>query len=312
MALLGYARVSTGEQQTGGQEEALRRAGAARVFTETASGAARARPELERCLAALKPGDVLLVVRLDRLARSLAHLLEIVAGLEARGVGFRSLADPIDTTSAQGRLTLAILGAVAEFERALIRERTKAGLARARAEGRRAGNPALATSEGRRALARARDHARSAALIEGSGPLVALLARLRPATPWESVARIAAAQGLARPAGGGGAGGGGGGRGGAWTRDALIRAARRFVRDGILPGSVLERSPPAPSAESLVATLAALHAALARDGAAPSLAALARALEAARIATPRGGRRWSPSSVRHLLDRAVAAGLIRS
>jgi DNA invertase Pin-like site-specific DNA recombinase len=296
MALIGYARVSTGEQTLAQQAEALRAAGCARLFSETVSGAARSRPELERALAALGPGDVLVCTRLDRLARSLAHLLEIVAGLQARGIGFRSLADPIDTTSAQGRLALQILGAVAEFERALIRERTRAGLAAARARGRRPGNPALAGPEGRRALARARDHARSARLIAGAGELIPLIARTRPATPWEAVARLAAARGLTRP-----------GDGGPWTRDALIRAARRLVRDRLLDAAVLGRARPGPRVPLLVEMVAALHAALPD----PTLSAIARTLERQMVRAPGGGRRWSTSSVRNLLAAARAQGLLR-
>src|SRR6056297_3521979 len=183
MTAIGYARVSTDEQDARQQQAALRAAGCTRIFTDTASGASRARPALGAALAATGPGDVLVCPRLDRLARSLAHLLDIVETLAARGAGFRSLADPVDTTSAQGRLTLQILGAVAEFERALIRERTRAGMAAARARGARPGNPALACPAGRRALAASREAARTGRLIREAGDLPALLDRLRPATP---------------------------------------------------------------------------------------------------------------------------------
>lgn len=162
MASIGYARVSTGEQDAGQQDRQLRAAGCVTVFTETASGADRGRPALEAALTACGPGDVLICVRLDRLARSLAHLLALIARLEERGAGFRSLSDPIDTTSAQGRFTMQILGAVAEFERALIRERTRAGIAAAKARGARPGNPRLAEPEGQSALAQARARAHRA------------------------------------------------------------------------------------------------------------------------------------------------------
>jgi DNA invertase Pin-like site-specific DNA recombinase len=296
--LVGYARVSTGEQDAGPQVAALRAAGCARILTETVSGAARARPELARALALAGPGDVLVCTRLDRLARSLVHLLEIAEGLAARGAGFRSLADPVDTTSAQGRLALQILGAVAEFERALVRERTKAGLAAARARGRTGGNPALATPEGRRHLARARDRARSERLVLAAGDLLPLLARTRPAMSWAEVARLAAARGLVRPAGG------------AWTRDALIRAAGRLVRDGLLAPATLGRAARGPAEPALVELVAAIHAGLAAGGARPTLAAIARTLARQHIRAPRGGRAWSASSVANLLDRARAAGLL--
>lgn len=296
MALIGYARVSTDDQTVAQQTTALRAAGCGEVFTETASGASRARPVLGQALERLGRGDVLVCVRLDRLARSLIHLLDLIEGLAARGIGFRALADPVDTTSPQGRFTLQILGAVAEFERALIRERTAAGLARARAAGRRGGNPALGDPATQAALAARRDAARTARLVADAGPLLDLLARLRPAQPWDTVAGVAGLRGLRRP------------DGGAWTRDSVIRAAGRLVRAGLLAPRVLTRAPRGPQA--LVETMAALHAALSAGGAPPPLATLARALETARVRAPQGGQRWHPSSVRHLLDRAAAEGLI--
>lgn len=106
MTLIGYARVSTDEQTSDPQLDALRGAGCDRVFLDAQSGASRARPELRRAKAALRPGDTLVVVRLDRLARSLAHLLEVVEELDRRGVGFRPPGDPVDTTTPQGKFSL--------------------------------------------------------------------------------------------------------------------------------------------------------------------------------------------------------------
>ena len=154
--LIGYARVSTSEQTTAGQLDALRAAGCGVILEEQASGADRARPELARALGRVRRGDTLVVARLDRVARSLSHLLSIVESLEKRGIGFRSLADAIDTTTPQGRLVLHVLGAMAQFERDLIRERTRAGLRAAKARGRVGGNPALRTPEGCAAMARHR------------------------------------------------------------------------------------------------------------------------------------------------------------
>lgn len=139
MALIGYARVSTQEQNADMQVDDLGRAGCEKVFTDKASGATAERPELEAALAYLREGDVLVVWRLDRLGRSLQHLVGVVADLETQGVGFRSLNESIDTTTAQGKLIFHIFAALAEFERALIRERTKSGLAAARARGRMGG-----------------------------------------------------------------------------------------------------------------------------------------------------------------------------
>lgn len=141
MALVGYARVSTADQDTGLQVEALKAAGCKRIFRETASGAQRDRPELTKALDYLREGDVLCVWRLDRLARSLRQLLETGEALAERGIGLRSLTESIDTTTPGGRLVFHIFGALAEFERGIIRERTIEGLKNARRMGRRGGRP---------------------------------------------------------------------------------------------------------------------------------------------------------------------------
>lgn len=143
--LLGYARVSTDNQNPDLQADELRAAGCYRVFTDHASGAKAARPALGEVLDQLRPGDTLVVWRLDRLGRSLPHLIEAVTSLDARGVGFRSVRENIDTTSSGGRLVFHMFGALAEFERDLIRERTSAGLAAARARGRKGGRPTVMT-----------------------------------------------------------------------------------------------------------------------------------------------------------------------
>ena len=134
--IYGYARVSTDGQTVGAQVEALTAAGAAKVFRETASGAQTDRTQLRRALAALEAGDVLLVTRLDRLARSTRDLLNTLAAIADRKAGFRSLGDTwADTTTPRGRLMLTVLGGLAEFERELIRARTGEGRARAVARG---------------------------------------------------------------------------------------------------------------------------------------------------------------------------------
>jgi len=141
--LLGYARVSTEDQATDAQTDELRAAGCATIYQEHGSGASRARPELARLMREIGPGDVLVVVRLDRLARSVSHLLDVIERLEESGAHFRSLRDPIDTSTPQGMFSLQVLGAVAQLERALISERTKAGIKAARARGKLPGNPGL-------------------------------------------------------------------------------------------------------------------------------------------------------------------------
>ena len=125
--LIGYARVSTEEQGTDPQLDELRAAGCDAVREEHASGADRTRPVLASLLREIRPGETLVVVGLDRLARSVSHLLDVIEQLEAKGAHFRSLRDPIDTTTPQGMFSLQVLGAVAQLERALIAERTKAG-----------------------------------------------------------------------------------------------------------------------------------------------------------------------------------------
>ncbi|MBD2798903.1 recombinase family protein [Xenorhabdus sp. M] len=137
----GYARISTHEQHANMQLDQLRQAGCDEIFCETASGIKVARPVLEQLLSKIRPGDVIVICKLDRLGRSLRHLIELVNQLLEKGVGLKSLQDPIDTTNAQGRLVFNLFASLAEFERNLIVERTQAGLASARARGRSGGRP---------------------------------------------------------------------------------------------------------------------------------------------------------------------------
>ena len=138
---IGYARVSTKEQSFDLQLDALRKAGCKKIYQETVSGAKAARVQLDLMLDNLRAGDVLVIWKLDRLGRSLRHLVELIHGLMEKGVGLKSLNDPIDTTTPQGRLSFNLFASLAEFERDLIRERTQAGLSAARARGRRGGRP---------------------------------------------------------------------------------------------------------------------------------------------------------------------------
>ncbi len=139
MALIGYGRVSTSDQNADLQEDALAEVGCEKVFVDKVSGVATDRPRLAAALDYVRDGDVLCVWRLDRLGRSLKHLVQTVADLEERGVGFRSINESIDTTTPSGRLIFHIFASLAEFERDLIRERTLAGLTAARARGRLGG-----------------------------------------------------------------------------------------------------------------------------------------------------------------------------
>ena len=296
MALIGYARVSTDEQTTDAQTDALKRAGCKSIHREQASGASRARPELKLALDRCKPGDVLVVVRIDRLARSLSHLMEIIETLDGRGAGFRSLGDPIDTTSPQGRFTLQILGAVAEFERALIRERTKAGLQAARERGRIGGNPALrlGLTKEARAVHAARDARRNADLHRISGQIIPAIQAMRPGYSWKTVAGSLDRKGSRRP------------DGGPWTGAALAGAARRLARDGLVDGAALERTPRRRDSDDLVTLVAMAVKTLEQ----PTLGDIAAHLEGLHCLTPRGSPRWAISSVQNLLAQAVSQGLL--
>ncbi len=167
--IVGYARVSTADQRLDGQRDALEAAGAKRLFADTITGTARRRPELDRLLDQLRPGDVVVVTKYDRLARSLKDLLEIVEAIKGKGSGFRSLAEDIDTTTPAGRLVFHVFASIAQFERERIAERTREGLEAARARGRIGGRPRALTPAQRDEVRRMRD---------GEGRSVGEIARL--------------------------------------------------------------------------------------------------------------------------------------
>jgi DNA invertase Pin-like site-specific DNA recombinase len=184
--LIGYARVSTADQDLQLQIEALQRAGChdARIFRDIASGARTARPGLEACVQALASGDILVVWRLDRLGRSMVHLVTVIEALLRRQVGFRSLCDgAIDTTTASGELVFHIFSALAQFERRLIQERTRAGLAAARARGKHGGRRPLRPEDPR---------VRMASMMYGDPrltvPEICRTLRISPATFYRYVA----------------------------------------------------------------------------------------------------------------------------
>ncbi len=291
--LIGYARVSTEEQGTDPQLDELRAAGCATVHEEHASGADRTRPVLARLLRDLDPGETLVVVRLDRLARSVSHLLAVIEQLEAKGAHFRSVHDPIDTTTPQGMFSLQVLGAVAQLERALIAERTKAGLQAARRRGRIGGNPGLRARDPAaiRKVRASRDKAHLDGVLAQLDTWLPTVRRMRPDQPWGDVVRM-----LNR------------GQAVQWTAERLRRTVRRLVGEGILEVSLLDRARTQPSDDRLVRLVSGIKAA-APDR---TLQQIAAQLEAMRERTPRGGTRWHPSSVKHLLGRAGRLGLIGS
>ncbi len=225
--LIGYARVAAEDQFNDSQVEELRAAGCHRIHQEHGSGISHARPVLTKLLKELVAGDVLAVVRLDRLARSVGHLLQVIEGLEGRGVHFRSLRDPIDTSTPQGMFSLQVLGAAAHLERASIAERTKSGMKVAKARGRLAGNPGLreCRPEAIRAVAAARERAYLDELIASAQTWLPIVRQLRPQHSWDNVVEM-----LNR-------------RGHNWTVERLRRAVHRMARGRLIEPELLARSP---------------------------------------------------------------------
>ena len=163
--LIGYARVSTTDQDPQLQIDALKAAGVERLFTDHASGAATSRPQFDQMMGTLRRGDTVMVWRLDRLGRSMKHLLELATLFEAQEVGLRSLNEQLDTTTANGRLIFHVMAALAEFERGLLSERTQAGLQAARNQGRVGGRPSALTPSARQAAVDLREQGRTVAEI---------------------------------------------------------------------------------------------------------------------------------------------------
>jgi DNA invertase Pin-like site-specific DNA recombinase len=162
--IIGYARVSTDDQNLDAQTDALTAVGVGKLFADKISGSKRVRPELDKMLDQLRDGDVVTVTKYDRLARSLKDLLEIVETIAERGAGFRSLAEDIDTTTPAGRLVFHVFASIAQFERERISERTKEGLASARKRGRIGGRPPALTSAQKDEVRCMRDEERRSAL----------------------------------------------------------------------------------------------------------------------------------------------------
>lgn len=165
---IGYARVSTDDQKLDLQTRALKAEGCDEILKDQASGTQAKRPGLDKALAKIGAGDVLVVWRLDRLGRSLPHLIDTLRAIEAKGAGFKSLSEGIDTTTAGGRFVFHLFGALAEFERALIVERTQAGLAAAKAKGTRLGRKPKLTPQQARHARKLMEGGESASVVAGS------------------------------------------------------------------------------------------------------------------------------------------------
>ena len=289
--LIGYARVSTDDEIHDAQVDELQAAGCGRIYQENGSGASRTRPVLARLLKELTAGDVLVVVRLDRLARSVSHLLDVIEDLEERGVHFRSLRDPIDTSTQQGMFSLQVLGAVAQLERSLIAERTKSGMKAAKARGRIAGNPGLRERrpEAIRIAAAAKNQLYLDELITSAQTWLPMVKRLRPQHSWDNVVLV-----LNR-------------KGHDWTVERLRRAVHRMVREKLADPELLARSPRRPVDDHHMKLVAAITIA----DPSLSLRDIAGQLDQMGEGPVRGGRKWQPSSVKALMDEAFRFGLLR-
>ena len=300
MALIGYARVSTDDQNLGPQLDALHAAGCGEIFEEHASGGERSRPQLAAALARVKRGDTLMVARIDRLARSLSHLLEVVETLRARGAHFKSLADPIDTSGPSGVLVLQMLGAVAEFERSLIRERTVVGVKAARARGRVGGNPGLRARDpvvlGKLAASRrATRLARLTAEMEAWMPVVR---RLRPQTAWPEVT---AAVNAVLPAGGR-----------RFTEGRLVSSVQFLVAEGLADAAIVGKAPRRKPRKGVAARQRACDAVAGLLAGRPGITLAEMGVELVRLGhrPPSGGASWAPASLTALLGRVRLAGLV--
>jgi DNA invertase Pin-like site-specific DNA recombinase len=289
---IGYARVSTDEQATAAQEIELRAAGCETIIEEHGSGASRARPALAKLVREIGAGDTLVVVRLDRLARSVSHLLEVIEDLTTKGAHFRSLRDPIDTTTPQGMFSLQVLGAVAQLERALISERTKAGIKAAKSKGRLPGNPGIRERQPE-ALAKvtAAQKAAFGARIQATvNQWLPTVRRMRPDHTWDDIARVLKQRGLD------------------WTPERLRRAVKWLVAEHLADPALLRKSPPRLPEDRLMTLVTGIHA----SNPELTLREIAGQLERLHERTPRGGSKWSPSSVKNLIDRARRTGLIEA
>lgn len=287
--LIGYARVSTDDQTTEAQEIELRSAGCNQVIREHGSGASRVRPALADLLREIGAGDTLVVVRLDRLARSVSHLLEMIENLAAKGAHFRSLRDPIDTSTPQGMFSLQVLGAVAQLERALISERTKAGIRAAKARGKRPGNPGIRERrpEALAKMTAAQKAAYGDRVQATASQWLPTVRRMRPDHTWDDIARVLRQRGLD------------------WTPERLRRAVKWMVTERMAEPILLKKSPPRLPENRLMTLIAGIHS----SNPDLTLREIASQLERLHERTPRGGSKWAPSSVKNLIDRARRAGL---
>lgn len=289
--LIGYVRVPTEDQVNDTQMDELLSAGCKRIFEEQGSGVARDRPVLNRLLSELTAGDVLVVAGLDRIALSVSHLLGMLEELAQRDIHFRSIQDPIDTSTPQGMFSLEILRSVIRLERRLTAERSKAGIKAAKLRGKLPGNPGLRERkpEAIRAASQARDKRYLDELIATAPTWLPVVQQLRPTHGWDNVVEVLNRQGQE------------------WTIERLRRAVHRLVRENMADKKLLIRSTRRIPANRLMKLVAAITIADPKL----SLRDIAAQLDKSGEKPVRGGRKWQPSSVRDLLDEAHRFGLIR-
>ncbi len=287
---IGYARVSTDDLHGKAQKAALEAVPCDLLFFEQESGANRDRPELARALKELRTGDTLIVARLERLGRSLIHLLQIMEDLEGRGIAFRSLAEGFDMRTDEGQLMMQQLGAFAEFERKRITARINSGIAAAKRRGVVFGNPRLIAGDQATIakIVRARDEAYATGLIDSMETFMPIVRNLRPRTPWPDVATAVSRA-----------------TGAKWTVERLRRSVGRLVNEGLADRKLLARAPRPRRRRSEELAVLVQGIALANPG--MSLRGIGEQLEAMKIRTPANKPSWTAPSVAHLLRKVPGA-----
>jgi DNA invertase Pin-like site-specific DNA recombinase len=290
---IGYARVSTDDLHGKAQKAALQAVPCDLLFFEQESGANRERPELARALKELRSGDTLVVARLERLGRSLIHLLQIMEDLEGRGIAFRSLAEGFDMRTDEGQLMMQQLGSFAEFERKRITARINSGIAAAKKRGVQFGNPGLKMRDKDtiKRIVLARDETHVTHLIDTMDAFIPTVLQLRPAKAWPEVAEAVSRA-----------------TGATWTVERLVRSVRRLVREGMVDRKVLAKAPRPRRRRS--EELAHLVQGLAFTNPGLSLRGIGGKLEAMKIRTPAGKPHWTAASVAHLLKKVPGASVL--
>lgn len=287
---IGYVQGIVEQSEIDVQIKQLLAAGCVSIHQERNGVAARKRPILTKLLDQIDRGDMLVVVRLDRVARSITHLLDIIAQLDARGADFRSLQDPVDTSAPQWKISRDVLSAAARLERSVIGERTKSGLKTAKERGRLLGNPGLRERRPE-AIRRASEGRRQAYLIElihSSQDWLPIVERMRPQHNWQDIVTVLNKDGKE------------------WTVERLRRAVHRLVSQDLAKPELIARSPRRPPEDRLMTLVTGLAVANPHL----SLRDIASRLDQMGQPTPRGGRKWAASSVKAQLDRARRLGLV--